>query len=144
VRYLGVYIVLAKSGLVLRQTQAAQPNGDVQRLPRFRQTKFRCDNTDREGWRPMKWGSMKRKKSGQRALVAYVCFRPQTRGRLHSELHETAPVVTYDEILEEAQANAGKAIELCLEVMRQDGPRVPALDLDLAPPIEQLAPVAAR
>ena len=31
------------------------------------------------------------------------------------------PVVTYGETLEEAQANAREAIELCLEVMRKDG-----------------------
>ncbi len=31
----GVDIVVAKSGLVSPQTQAAQPGADIQRLPRF-------------------------------------------------------------------------------------------------------------
>jgi predicted RNase H-like HicB family nuclease len=53
------------------------------------------------------------------------------------------PVVTYGETLEEAQANAREAIELCLEVMREDGQSIPAPDRDLASPIDQLVPVAA-
>jgi predicted RNase H-like HicB family nuclease len=45
--------------------------------------------------------------------------------------------------LEEAQANAREAIELCLEVMREGGQPVPTPDRDLASPIDQLVPVAA-
>jgi predicted RNase H-like HicB family nuclease len=45
--------------------------------------------------------------------------------------------------LEEAQANAREAIELCLEVMRQDGQPIPPADRDLASPIDQLVPVAS-
>jgi hypothetical protein len=52
------------------------------------------------------------------------------------------PVVTYGETLE-AQANAREAIELCLEVMRDDGQPIPPPDRDLASPIDQLVPVAA-
>ena len=37
---LGIDIVVAKCGLVLLQTQAAQPSADVQGLPRSRQTGF--------------------------------------------------------------------------------------------------------
>ena len=44
-QHLGVDIVVAKSGLVLLQTQTAQPGGSVQKLPRLRQTGFRCENT---------------------------------------------------------------------------------------------------
>ncbi len=36
----GVDIVVAKSGLVVLQTQAAQPGADVQRLPRFAKREF--------------------------------------------------------------------------------------------------------
>jgi predicted RNase H-like HicB family nuclease len=53
------------------------------------------------------------------------------------------PVATYGETLEEAQANAREAIELCLEVMREDGQPIPPPDRDLASPIEQLVSVAA-
>jgi len=61
------------------------------------------------------------KDSGQPALVAYLChFRPEPR-RVHGQLSQAASVVTYGKTLEEAQANAREAIELCLEVMREDG-----------------------
>jgi hypothetical protein len=39
----------------LPQAQAAQPSADVQRLPRFRQTGFQCDNTDSEEQRANEW-----------------------------------------------------------------------------------------
>ena len=42
-----------------------------------------------------------------------------------------------------AQANAREAIELCLEVMRDNGQPIPPPDRDLASPIDQLVPVAA-
>ena len=35
-----------------------------------------------------------------------------------------------------------EAIELCLDVMREDGQPIPPPDRDLASPIDQLAPVA--
>jgi predicted RNase H-like HicB family nuclease len=51
-------------------------------------------------------------------------------------------VVTCGETLEEAQANAREAIELCLEAMREEGQPIPTPDRDLASPIDQLVPVA--
>ena len=92
----------------------------------------------------MKSGSTKRRKSGQRALVAYLCqFRPEPEGGFTVTCPKLPPVVTYGETLEEAQANAREAIELCLEVMREDGQPIPPPDRDLASPIDQLVPVAA-
>jgi antitoxin HicB len=91
----------------------------------------------------MKRGSMKRKKSGRQALVAYLCrFRPEPEGGFTVTCPKLPPVVTYGETLEEAQANAREAIELCLEVMREDGQLIPLPDRDLASPIDQLVPVA--
>jgi predicted RNase H-like HicB family nuclease len=88
-------------------------------------------------------GSMKRKKSGQQRLVAYLChFRPEPEGGFTVTCPKLPPVVSYGETLEEAQANAREAIELCLEVMREDGEPIPLLDRDLACLIEQLVPVA--
>jgi predicted RNase H-like HicB family nuclease len=52
------------------------------------------------------------------------------------------PVVTYGETLEEAQANAREATELCLGAMREDGQPIPPPDRDLASPIDQLVAVA--
>ena len=87
---------------------------------------------------------MKRKKSGRRALVDYLChFRPEPEGGFRVTYPKLPPVVTYGETLEEAQANAREAIELWLEVMREDGQRIPPPDRDLASPIEQLVPVTA-
>src|SRR5271167_5078196 len=101
-------------------------------LPRF-QSSARCE-----------WGSMKRKKLGQQALVAYLCrFRPEPEGGFTVTCPKLPPVVTYGEALEEAQANAREAIELCLEVMRGDGQPIPPPDRDLASSIDQLVPVAA-
>jgi antitoxin HicB len=89
-------------------------------------------------------GSMKRKKSDQQPLVAYLChFRPELEGGLTVTCPKLPPVVTFGETLEEAQANAREAIELCLEVMREDGQPIPSPDGDFASPIDQLVPVAA-
>jgi antitoxin HicB len=91
----------------------------------------------------MKQGSMKRKKSGRQALGAYLCrFRPEPEGGFTVTCPKLPPVVTYGATLEEAQANAHEAIELCLEVMREDGQPIPAPDRDLASPIDQLVAVA--
>ncbi len=87
---------------------------------------------------------MKRKKPGRQVLVAYLClFRPEPEGGFTVTCPKLPPVVSYGETLEEAQANAREAIELCLEVMRDDGEPIPPPDRDLASPIEQLVPVAA-
>jgi antitoxin HicB len=91
----------------------------------------------------MKRGSMRRKKSGPRALVAYLChFRPEPEGGFTVTCPKLPPVVTYGETLEEAQANAREAIGLYLEVMREDGQSTPPPDRDLASPIDQLVAVA--
>jgi predicted RNase H-like HicB family nuclease len=71
----------------------------------------------------MKSGSMKRKQSSRRTLVAYLChFRPEPEGGFTVTCPKLPPVVTYGETLEEAQANAREAIELCLEVTREGWP----------------------
>jgi len=66
----------------------------------------------------------------------------QARRRVYGHLPKLPPVVTHGETPEEAQANAPEAIELCLEVMREDGQPIPTPDQDLASPIDQLVPVA--
>jgi antitoxin HicB len=78
------------------------------------------------------------------SLVAYLCrFRPEPEGGFTVTCPKLPPVVTYSsETLEEAQANAREAIELCLEAMREDGQPIPPPDRDLASPIDQLVAVA--
>lgn len=86
---------------------------------------------------------MKRKLSAGRVAVAYLChFRPEPEGGFTVTCPKLPPVVTYGETLEEAQANAREAIELCLDVWRQDGKEIPAPDRDLNAPIDQLVAVA--
>ena len=92
----------------------------------------------------MKRRSIKRRKSGQRAFVAYLChFPPEPEGGFTVTCPKLPPVVTYGETLEEAQANALEAIGLCLGVMRADGEPIPPPDQDLGSPIDQLVSVAA-
>ena len=67
----------------------------------------------------------------------------RTRRRVHGHLPQATAGRHYGETLEEAQANAREAIELCLEVMREDGQPIPPPDGNLASPIDQLVPVAA-
>jgi predicted RNase H-like HicB family nuclease len=81
--------------------------------------------------------------AGKRGLVALCRFRREPEGEFTVTCPKLPPVVTYGETLEEAQANAREAIELCLEVMREDGQPIPPPYRDLASPIEQLVPVAA-
>ena len=86
---------------------------------------------------------MRGRKTARRAYVAYLChFNPEPEGGFTVTCPKLPPVVTYGETLEEAQANAREAIELCLEVMREEGAPIPAPDRDLTSPIDQLVPVA--
>jgi predicted RNase H-like HicB family nuclease len=83
--------------------------------------------------------AMKHSKSLKRIEVAYLChFCPEPEGGFTVTCPKLPAVVTYGETLEEAQANAREAIELCLEVMRDDGEPAPPPDRDLTAPIEQL------
>jgi antitoxin HicB len=76
--------------------------------------------------------------------VAYLChFRPEPEGGFTVTCPNLPPVVSYGKTLEEAQAKAREAIELCLEVMREDGQSIPPPDRDLASPIDQLMSAAA-
>ena len=86
---------------------------------------------------------MKRKKSGQQTLVAYLChFRPDPEGGFTVTCPKLPPVVTYGESMGEAQANAREAIELCLEVT--DGQPIPPPDRHLTSPIDQLVTVTTE
>lgn len=85
---------------------------------------------------------MKQRRSTKRADVAYFChFQPEPDGGFTVTCLKLPPVVTYGETLEEAQANAREAIELCLEVMRESGEDIPPPDRDLKLPIDQLVSV---
>jgi antitoxin HicB len=86
---------------------------------------------------------MRGKKTAKPANVAYLChFHPEPEGGFTVTCPKLPPVVTYGETLEGAQANAREAIELCLEVMREEGAAIPPPDRDLTSPIDQLVPVS--
>ncbi len=86
-------------------------------------------------------GGMKHKSVGA-ADAAYLCrFRPEPEGGFTVTCPKLPPVVSYGATIEEAQANAHEAIELCLEVMREDGQPIPPPDRDLTAPIDQFVSV---
>ncbi len=90
----------------------------------------------------MKRGSMKRKKSGPQALVAYLCrFRPEPEAGFTITCLKLPSVLPIAKPWKKAQANARVAIELWLEVCGRDGQPIPPPDPDLASPIDQLVPV---
>jgi predicted RNase H-like HicB family nuclease len=70
---------------------------------------------------------MKRRKPVKRADAAYLChFRPEPEGGFTVTCPKLPPVITYGETLEEAQANAREAIELCLGVIFRPAPLPPS------------------
>jgi predicted RNase H-like HicB family nuclease len=87
---------------------------------------------------------MKHKVAVKPARVAYLCrFHPEPDGGFTVTCPKLPAVVSYGATLEEAQANAREAIELCLEVMVEDGESIPRPDGDLTSPIDQLVSVAS-
>ncbi len=83
----------------------------------------------------------------QRAAVAsielaYIChFQPEPEGGYTVTCPSLPPVVTYGETLNDARENAREAIELCLEVMKEDGQPIPPADRDPRTPFDALVPV---
>jgi antitoxin HicB len=85
---------------------------------------------------------MQRKASPATVETAYIChFQPEPEGGYTVTCPALPPVVTYGETLEEARANAREAIELCLEVFREEDRPIPPPDCDLPAAIDQLVPV---
>jgi len=76
------------------------------------------------------------------AELAYVChFQPEPEGGYTVTCPSLPPVVTYGETLDEARHNAREAIELCLEVLKEDGQPIPPTDRDPRRPFDALVPV---
>ena len=72
----------------------------------------------------------------------YLCsFRPEPEGGYTVQCAAFPEIVTYGATLEEARANAREAIELCLEVYRDEGRQLPASDAEPTETIEELVPV---
>jgi len=76
------------------------------------------------------------------AELAYIChFQPEPEGGYTVTCPSLPPVVTYGETLDEARQNAREAIELCLEVLKEDGQPIPPTDRDPRRPFDALVPV---
>ena len=62
----------------------------------------------------------------QESIAANIChFQPEPEGGYTVTCPSLPPVVTYGETLADARANAREAIELCLEVYRDEGKPIP-------------------
>ena len=76
------------------------------------------------------------------AELAYIChFQPEPEGGYTVTCPSLPPVVTYGKTLDEARRNAREAIELCLEVLKEDGQPIPPTDRDPRRPFDALVPV---
>ena len=76
------------------------------------------------------------------AELAYIChFQPEPEGGYTVTCPSLPPVVTYGETLDESRQNAREAIELCLEVLKEDGQPIPPTDRDPRRPFDALVPV---
>src|SRR5260370_40795219 len=89
----------------------------------------------------MKRGSMKRKKSGPQALVAYLCrFRPEPEAGFTITCLKLPSVLPIAKPWKKAQPNARVAIGLWREAGGRDGQHIPPPDPDLASPLDPLVP----
>jgi predicted RNase H-like HicB family nuclease len=83
-----------------------------------------------------------REKFSKQTDAAYLCrFRPEPEGGFTVTCPKLPAIITYGATVEEARANAREAIELCLEVMRSDGEKIPPSDREPTSPAEQLIQV---
>ena len=86
---------------------------------------------------------VKHKRAVKRGEAAYVChFRPEPEGGYTVTCPSLPPVVTYGETLDEAREKAREAIELCLEVMEEEGQPIPPPDRDPRRAVDELVSVA--
>lgn len=71
--------------------------------------------------------------------VSYLCsFLPEPEGGYTVTCRAFPEIVTYGRTLDEARTNAREAIELCLEVYREEGRPVPPSEQETIP---ELIPV---
>jgi predicted RNase H-like HicB family nuclease len=73
----------------------------------------------------------------------YVCtFRPEPEGGYTVRCVSFPEIVSYGTTLEEARRNAREAIELCIEVYRDEGRPLPASSASPRRTIRQIVPVS--
>ncbi len=85
---------------------------------------------------------MKRTETIATLHAQYVCtFRPETGGGYTVRCAAFPELVTNGRTLEEARAAAREALELCLEVYRDEGRPIPASDTDPHTIFQEVVPV---
>ena len=85
---------------------------------------------------------MNRKEAIKTRTATYLCtFRPEPEGGYTVRCPKLPAVVSYGRTLDEARANAREAVELCLEVYRDQGRRIPPPDKPPRTPVKELVSV---
>jgi antitoxin HicB len=85
---------------------------------------------------------MKRRESVKTIDAQYVCtFRPEPEGGYTVRCAAFPELITNGRTLQEARSMAREALELCLEVYRDEGRSIPRSDADLQRTIKEVIPV---
>jgi antitoxin HicB len=84
---------------------------------------------------------MKRTEAVSTIHAQYVCtFRPEPEGGYTVRCAAFPELITHGRTLEEARAMAREALELCLEVYRDEGRPLPPSDADPLKIIKEIVP----
>jgi predicted RNase H-like HicB family nuclease len=85
---------------------------------------------------------MKRNETIDTFNAQYVCtFRPEPEGGYTVRCAAFPELITNGRSLEEAREMAREALELCLEVYRDEGRPIPASDADPHETVREIVPV---
>jgi len=85
---------------------------------------------------------VKRREQIDSPTAQYICnFRPEPEGGYTVMCPAFPEIVSYGSTLAEARRNAREAIELCLEVYKDEGRALPPSDVDPQKTITEVVPV---
>lgn len=85
---------------------------------------------------------MKQRETISAFEARYICdFRREPEGGFTVTCPAFPEIVSYGSSLEDARRNAREAIELCLEVYRDEGRQLPPSDSDPGETIREMVPV---
>jgi antitoxin HicB len=85
---------------------------------------------------------MKREETISAVDAQYICtFRPEKGGGYTVRCAAFPELITNGRTLEEARHNAREALELCVEVCRDEGRPIPSSDADPDKTIREVIPV---
>jgi predicted RNase H-like HicB family nuclease len=88
---------------------------------------------------------MKRTETVSTVHAQYVCtFRPEPAGGYTVRCAAFPELITNGSTLEDARAAAREALELCLEVYRDEGRPIPASDSDPHSIIKEIVPAKLK